>query len=483
MDLIAYSQQAETFLAELIREYYQHEAGLKAQLEISPIYQRHGALFSRQAVQELLGGRHSRECRYLAEFAASGLIENSLRELTEEIMNAEAGAVVEWEGSQVPYRQASILISNESDLARRHELERRTVAQTVELNPQRLRRLQRAHDLARDLGFADYVVMCEELSELHLGQLSPAMGELLARTRELHLEATGARLRAAGIAVPEATTADWTFLRRAHQFDHLFPKDELIPALTSTLAGLGLDLDSQENLHVDVAERPLKSPRAFCAPIRVPQEVWLVTRPHGGHDDYDAALHEAGHAVHYTHVSPQLPVAYRHLGDNTVTEAYAFLFGNLAKSPVWLREVMGATEVEAYLSLLRFTAGYLVRRYAAKLGFELELHRAPDPGAMGERYSRVLGDAVQVRVWPENYLFDLDDAFYCACYLRAWILEVQLRRALVQQFGERWFASGEAGAFLRDLWSLGQQLPGHELARRLGYRGLEVEWLIADLTG
>jgi hypothetical protein len=95
----------------------------------------------------------------------------------------------------------------------------------------------------------------------------------------------------------------------------------------------------------------------------------------------------------------------------------------------------------------------------------------------------VLGDAVQVRVWPENYLFDLDDAFYCACYLRAWILEVQLRRSLMEQFGERWFANREAGAFLCDLWSLGQQLPGHELAQRLGYRGLEVEWLIADLTG
>ena len=483
MDLATYSREAESFIAELVGEYYRHEAGLKKQLEISPIYERHRGLFAPEVVRDLLSCRGEREGRYLAEFATAGLIENSLRELTEEIMNAEARASVEWEGRQVPYRQASILISNEPDHARRHELERLTVAETAKLNPPRERRLRRAHAFARELGFTDYVAMCESLSALHLDWLGPAMTELLARTRERHAAAMTSRLDAAGIPRAEATTADWGFLRRAQQFDHLFPKDELIPALKRTLGGMGIDLDSQENLHVDVEERPLKSPRAFCAPIRVPEDVWLVTRPHGGHDDYDAALHEAGHAVHYTHVSRDLPVAYRHLGDNSVTEAYAFLLGNLERNPVWLREVMGATDLEEYLALTRFTAIYMLRRYAAKLHFELELHRAPDPGAMGARYSQVLGEAVQVRVWPENSLSDLDDAFYCACYLRAWILEVQLRQALIKQFGERWFASRETGAYLRELWSLGQQLPAHELAQRLGYEGLEVEYLIQDLLG
>lgn len=483
MDLHAYSREAEAFLAALIREYYQHEAGLKDTLQISPIYERYRDLFALETVQELLARQGEREARYLAEFASSGLIENSLRELTEEITNAEARATVAWEERQVPYRQAPILIANESDYARRHELERRTVAETAALNPLRERRLRRAHELARELGFADYVAMCEELGELQLGWLAEAMRELLSRTRDRHGEEMEARLHAAGIPRAEATTADWALLRRAHQFDHLFPKEQLLPALRKTLAGLGRELDSLEYLHVDVEDRPLKSPRAFCAPVRVPQEVWLVTRPHGGHDDYDAALHEAGHALHYTHVNPDLPLAYRHLGDNSVTETYAFLFGNLEKNPVWLREVMGATEVEEYLALVRFTSLYMLRRYAAKLHFELELHRSSQPGLLGARYAETLGEAVQVRVWPENFLFDLDDGLYTARYLRAWMLEVQLRGALIEQFGERWFAKAEAGAFLRDLWALGQQFPGHELAQRLGYGGLEVEPLVRDLLG
>ena len=85
-------------------------------------------------------------------------------------------------------------------------------------------------------------------------------------------------------------------------------------------------------------------------------------------------------------------------------------------------------------------------------------------------------------MWPQNFLFDLDDGFYVACYLRAWILEVQLRHALLREFGERWFASAEAGAYFRELWGLGQQFSAEELARRLGYERLEVGPLVEDLV-
>jgi len=477
-----YSQQVEAFLAELVAEVYRHDAGLKSELEISPIYARYPHLYARPAVDQLLASREDRACRYLAEFAVSGFIANELRELTEEISNSEAQATIEWQGDRLPYRQAPITMANEPDLTRRHDLERRTLAETARLNPLRAQRLRLAHKLARQLGFPDYVALYDTLGELHLPWLARQIEGLLARTRARHEEDLAARLRAGDIPASEATTGDWSFLRRAQEYDSLFPKEQLLPALTRTLAGLGIDLHAQEWLHVDVEERPLKSPRAFCAPIRIPQDVWLVIRPHGGHDDYNSILHEAGHAEHFTHTGADLPVAYRHLGDNSVTEAYAFLFGNLQKSPAWLRDVMGATEVADYLALNAFTERYMLRRYAAKLRYELELHRARDLAGVDAVYAQYLGQAVGVRVWPENFLFDLDDGFYVANYLRAWILEVQLRLVLLREFGQTWFAKREAGAYLRDLWSLGQQFTADELAQRLGYQGLDAEPLIASLV-
>ena len=41
--------------------------------------------------------------------------------------------------------------------------------------------------------------------------------------------------------------------------------------------------------------------RAFCAPVRVPHEVYLVLRPHGGQTDWTTFLHELGHALGLIH--------------------------------------------------------------------------------------------------------------------------------------------------------------------------------------
>jgi len=482
VDRAAYSDEAEAFLASLMVEYYEHSAGLKESLEISPIYHKHRRLFRADAVRALLGDRASREGLYLAQFAASNAIEDSLRGMTERIATGESQATVSWDGGEVPYRQAGILVANEPDPARRRDLEARTAHVTAQLNPTRRDRLARSHQLAVSLGFRDYVAMCDELWGLGLAWLGAAMDRLLAQTRDAYRELLSRRLAAAGVSPAEATTADLAYVRRGLEFDALFPKDRLLPALRQTLAGLGIELEAQANVSLDVDERPLKSPRAFCAPVRVPGDVRLVIRPRGGHTDFETLLHEAGHLEHFANTRAEAPFAYRCLGDNSVTEGYAFLLGNLVAAPAWLRDVLEARDLRGYLELSRLGSLYYLRRYAAKLAYELDLHRAADPGALADRYAAMLGGALDLRVRPENWLQDVDDFLYCACYLRAWIFEVQLRQRLVSAHGERWFSSREAGAVLRDLWALGQEYTADELARRLGYDGLDVDPLIADLT-
>jgi hypothetical protein len=476
-----YANQAESFLADLNEEYFQHGAGLKEELALTPIYSRYHGLFELDTVSALLGDRRSRRGRYLAHFGAFGFVEDDLRELTEQIAAMEVRSTVEWDGEQVPHRKARVLASNEPDTARRHELERRIVAATEELNPQSALRLARAHAVAEDLGFADYVAMCDELAGLGLARLHDQTQRLLAATSTAYESVLLAHLASAGISPEEATNGDFFFVRRGLGFDPLFTKEGLVPALTRTLAGLGIALESQGNVKLDLEERPQKTPRAFCAPVRVPADVRLVIRPHGGRDDYFALFHEAGHVEHFACTRSEAPFPFRCLGDNSVTEAYAFVIGNLPSTPEWLRDVLGLTEFADYLSLARLVDLNYLRRYSAKLAYELELHRSPIRDELAARYAELLGEAVQVRMWPQNHLYDVDDFFYCACYLRAWMLEVQLRRRLIEQFGARWFSRKEAGDYLKDLWALGQEFTADELAQRLGYPGLQIEPLIEDL--
>jgi len=126
-----------------------------------------------------------------------------------------------------------------------------------------------------------------------------------------------------------------------------------------------------------------------------------------------------------------------------------------------------------------------VRRYAAKLGYELELHAAARPlGELAEDYAGRLSAAVGVP-WPSaTYLADVDPGFYAAAYLRAWALETHLRETLRTRFGPAWFAEPEAGAFLRELWREGQRFDASGLlAEVIGppSRRLDFGAMVADL--
>jgi len=479
---LTYEQEAEDFLAKLEEEYYQNGAGLKETLDLSPIYTEYNHLFSRESVEGLLGKKEIPAGRYLAQFAAFQHLDDSVRALTQEITNAETQATREWDGRPVPYRLSRVLLNTEPDRARRLELHRRILGVTEQQNSSRAERLAGLHHGAQSLGFANYTSFCEELTGIRLELLAAQMNKLLESTASRWHEQLASVLDQASIPPEEAEISDVNYLLMAPQFDSHFPKEGLIPCLAETLSGMGIALESQANLRLDTEERPLKSPRAFCSTIRVPSDVRLVIMPRGGQDDYNTLFHEAGHAQHFAHTDPSAPFPFRCLGDNSVTESYAFLFNLLLQNHDWASHVTITRWPPAYARFSQFRQLYYLRRYAAKLHYEQELHAAEAPGPdLGARYAELLGEALGVKIPSGRYLADVDDGFYCACYLRAWILEVQLRSKLVSEFGKRWFASRDAGDFLKGLWKLGQEFTADELAQRLGYSGLDPDLLIADL--
>ena len=260
-----------------------------------------------------------------------------------------------------------------------------------------------------------------------------------------------------------------------------FPRSGCCRRFRETLTALGIELDKQKGVRLDVEARPQKSPRAFCAPIVIPGQVMLVINPHGGQDDYSALFHEAGHTEHFAHVDGSLPFAARGLGDNSVTEGYAFLFEHLMYEPPWLERYLGWSDADEFVEFKRFFKLYIVRRYCAKLLYELELHRSDNARSKAKRYADLLTAHLGVRYNPADYLFDVDDGFYCARYLRAWAFEAQLRRYLEDRFGGQWFLSARAGARLKRLWAMGQRHAVEKLVKKLGYPSLDFAPLFEEL--
>jgi hypothetical protein len=125
-----------------------------------------------------------------------------------------------------------------------------------------------------------------------------------------------------------------------------------------------------------------------------------------------------------------------------------------------------------------------VRRYAAKLSYELELHGPANvrpPQSLAQRYAQLLGAALQIR-WPtQTFLADVDSGFYCTAYLRAWALEAHLRSYLAGRFGPAWFDELEAGEVLRSLWREGQRMAPDEMLTELTGEGLHFGVVLDDL--
>jgi hypothetical protein len=302
------------------------------------------------------------------------------------------------------------------------------------------------------------------------------------RTQSLYLDKMGELVqKIVGVTLVEAEKHDVAYIFRAKEFDSLFTKDKALTALKSTLNGMGFDYTKNKNISIDLEERPRKSPRAFTAIIKVPNDVRLVVMPKGGQDDYDSILHEAGHTLHYAWADPALPIEYKWLGDISVTETYAFLLEYLTLNKTWLDENIGIKDLNKYLDFSYIHKLYFLRRYAAKLGYELLLHRGERVREMSGQYKEQLENSLRFKHPESHYLTDVDDGLYSAEYLRAWIFEAQMRSKLVEKFGDKWFKNPEAGKFLAGLWSYGQKYDVVELARRIGFKGLDVKPILTEI--
>jgi hypothetical protein len=457
----AYRREAEAFVSEIGLEHYLHFAGLKPNLEIQPVYESHAVLFTHEAVDGLRAGANPT----LLEFCVEGLAGRATTAEAAELADREAGLELTVDGRTVPFRQAPIEQAKERDPDRREELEQARLEVTErQLNPLHRSAIERMHELAGELGWPSMTAMCSDISGIDLRELAARAEGFLAATDE-EFERVVKPLVMDEVGVERLRRSDLPAFFRAPSLDEHFPQEPLVETLAATLSELGID--AWERVTLDAESRPTKSPRAFCAAVRVPEEVYLVISPHGGRDDYETILHEAGHAQHYAHVSDELDFELRHLGDNSVTEAYAFLMQRLAAEPGWLARHLGVDDPSSITRHSRAAKLLLLRRYAAKLAYEVELHDAPrDWAALPGEYARRLSAALHVD-WPEStWLSDVDPFFYAARYLRAWALEAELAAELSTALGPDWFSSPEAGTRLLELWSKGQPWSAADLLGR-----------------
>jgi hypothetical protein len=487
-----YEAQLQRYLYERSEEARAVRVGEKETSEQAEIVARYADLFSPGQLAALREAEvaceqpEERERLYrLRKTCEGGLIAAELTEREDELENAILAARVRFRGEELPLRAAQARLAVLEAYGDREELGRLHADESAGFNDARLELLRERERL--DAGFSgepDPIARTEEEKAISLRTLFSALEDAARRLEPRYAGLRGAwfdRLLGSG---RDDLPASYhvAYVRRLSPFDHVYTKDRAVEVCVDTLAQLGFRLDEQPNIRLDLDDRPQKSPRACVIASDPPEIVHLITRAQGGLHDYQAFLHEAGHALHYAGCDRSLPYTFRRLSrDHALTEIYSYIVEAISREPAWHERYFGP-DAAANAEATVFLEALLFRRYTAKLGFELAFwtHVDDDGGGPGE-YARRLTAGTGVRYRADGYLADMDAGFYSADYLRAWIRSAQLRATLVRDVGEDWWRSERTGAILRDLFDEGTRPSSEEIAARLGFEPLDTGPLLEEL--
>jgi hypothetical protein len=481
-----FEREADALLTALTRARYLAASGRRPDLIISPVYERFPDVWSLDTFEQLLEGADDEKVGIgLQRFVLEQFVAGEVARYDEQRVAVERSLTVEWAGDTLPWRYAQQLVSLEEERGPRHELDEQIRAASGPLQRLRLDRItasrvqmDRAGQYDQptdDLGFWANVrgVAVDDVSQLATW--------LLDETSELYLDALRDQLMHHRLDEGDTWEVDLEWLFRGEEYDRVYPSHRLMPTITRAFWDLGIRLQDQSNIRLDLDDLPEKVARSACFPIGVPDEAMVMLAPRGGVADYVALLEMLGQAERHAHADRTQSLVYRRLGDQAVVEGYGLLMSGLAGRPEWLTVRLEADATRDAVRLRAFERLYRLRRAAALHLYEVELRKAEEPDALETEYVDRLAEALAIRPFAERFLEPSDDPWAGARHLRAAIFACQLGLFLEQEIDEEWYRSARAGRFLIDRWREGQRYTAEELTRFLGFEGLDPSLLVAEL--
>ncbi len=489
-----FEEQIQKYLYERSEEGRAVRVGEKEVSEQAAIVARYADLFSRDQLaalraEEERAGEDQREWLYrLRKTCESGILAAELSERDDELENAILAARVTFKGEEMPLRTAQAKLAVLEGYSDRDELGEIYQDASATFNEQRLELLRAYEELEADLsGELDAIARNEEEKQISMRDLA----EVLAAAND-EIEPRFVTLRETWFErllgpdrAEQPSSAHFSYVRRLSPLASVYTKERATEVCLETVSALGFDL-AKTSIRLDLDDRPQKAPRACVIASDPPKVVHLITRAQGGLHDYQAFLHEAGHALHYASVDPSLPYTFRRISrDHALTEIYSYICEAITREPGWHAQHFGLSEHEAAENAQAtvFLEAALFRRYTAKLRFELDFW-SDVAGAATESddYARWLTASVGMVYRRDGHLADMDPGFYSADYLRAWIRHAQLRSYLLQEIGDDWWRSARTGEILRKLFAEGTRPTSEEIATRLGFDPLDTSPLVAELN-
>lgn len=360
---------------------------------------------------------------------------------------------------------------------------------------------------ARALGFRDYYAKSLELQEVDEDELFALLDDLEERTREPFraLKADLDAALAARCRVPVEELRPWhysdPFFQEAPRtgatdFDSMFAEEDIVALATRTFDGIGLEV-RDILARSDLFERENKDQHAFCTHIdRLSDDVRVLCNIRPDARWMDTTLHELGHAIYDKYLGDQLPYLLRVAAHINTTEAIAMLMGRQAIRPDWLARVRGLSEEEVQAAAApahaeqRIAQLVFLRWGLVMVHFERALYADPDRAdlnalwwELAERFQMITRpEGRDEPDWAAKIHLAIAPVYYHN-YILGELTASQLGSAIAARTPERRLVdSPAAGAFLRELFALGAQLPWNETLARVTGERLNARYFVEEFV-
>jgi hypothetical protein len=238
----------------------------------------------------------------------------------------------------------------------------------------------------------------------------------------------------------DATLADLWHVQEGSGWNQWFDERRTATALSRTLGGLGLSEPAGAGAHDAASPWSSAAARLRAVGIGAPATAGSDAGADGG--------------------------------ERTAAPAVAAVLGSLLMEPAWLTGElgMGDTEVAGFTDFAAFTRLGRIRRDAALVGYELQLHRSDDAAVRRAYFSGMLGFITGVTTPEPLYLSQVGRPWDAGARVRAEMLAAAISDALRARHGPAWWRVSEAGAELRELASMSTH---EDAVARLGYDRLD----------
>ncbi len=356
-DAAEYESRLQQYYFERAEEARAVRVGEKEVSEQAAIVARYRDLFSRAQIDALADAEAAadaddRERLYrLRKTCEAGVISAELAEAEDALENAILGARVTFRGEELPLRSAQARLAVLDAYRDREELGELERTESARFNDDRRGLLEAREELEGDVsGDADPVHRNEEEKDISLTELEGVLAAAAGSTSEAwgRLRDTWFERLLGPDRDDVPSNAHVHYLRRLSPLESTYTKERAVEICLATTLALGFDMTAIPNIRLDVEDRPQKNPRACVIPSNPPDVVHLITRAQGGVSDYQAFMHEAGHALHYAGVDPRLPYTFRSISrDHALTEIYSYIFEAVTREPGWHALYFGLSDAQA----------------------------------------------------------------------------------------------------------------------------------------